>query len=175
MKALFRTIFALALLTGWGGLALAAPAPGAQAVIAFINLLEQPIVADTEARKGGQPEAIARSLLEQLAQSGVLAQDIAQGMLQSIDTGILPRDVFVLYLADLFNGAQELATRDVTVVERELKAGYCNLHIPSGRVSEAHAGRILQAHDVSAVVNSFLTNLGCLSAELRSGYWTEVE
>jgi tetratricopeptide (TPR) repeat protein len=112
-----------------------------QAVISLMNLLDPDLVAELEAEFGDDLDSLALALVDRLVEQGVLADDIAESMRQAVTAGVLPRDAFVLFAADLFNGAAPLETRNPAEAERLILDLSPNFVIPPAGPHAEGAGR----------------------------------
>lgn len=169
-SSIVRAAVLLLLACGYG-LAQDSHTAGQQAVIAFMNILDNDVVRAMEQTSGPDLERLAADLVTHLEERAVLAPDIAEAMRSAVRGGaLLPRGAFVLYLADLLNGAQPLDTRLVEGAEAMIRRLYCDLTIPPGEVLELGADPVLDHLDVGHVVEQFLDNAECIAPGLREGY-----
>ena len=149
--------------------------PGVQAVIAFMNILDHEMVEAIESPVGTTSRGLATGLLARLEEKAVLADDIGAGMHTAIQEDTLPRDAFVLFLADLLNWTDPLEVRDVTEVESILESQYCGLKVPAGTPVADQPMRLLGHPDVGTVVRHFLDNFDCIVPGLQDRYLLPVE
>ncbi len=149
--------------------------PGIQAVIAFMNILDHETVEAIESPVGTTPYGLATGLLERLEQREVLPAHIGSQMRAAIDDNALPRETFILFLADLLNWTDPLEVRDVPEAETILESRYCGLTVPAGALVPDQPIRLLDNRDVGAVVRQFLDNFDCIVPGLQERYRLPVE
>lgn len=176
MKRLPRTrrlvgwTVALSIVLASTALAQVSPTPGVQSVVAFMRVLDVDTVRAAEARHGEASSVTATALLDDLLSRGLVAADLAEVMRVALDARFVPRSAFVLYLADLLNGVDVLATREVRDAERRLERLHCGILIPDGITPDGSAERMLDGDDVGAVVGQFVANAACILRGLGNDY-----
>lgn len=151
-------VLALAL----AGLALAQDGNAAmRAVIGLTNLLDPALVTELQPE---YPEEQALALLEELETVGILSPALAAEMREAILTGVLSRDTFIIFLADLANGTDP-APASVEEAAVELQAISPGLTVPAGDENGN-----LSEEDVAGVVTYIAEDTDGLLAALQEGY-----
>lgn len=153
-------VLALALV----GLALAQSGNAAvRAVIGFTNLLDPALVTELEPQYPDEQE-LALALLEELEAVGILSPALAAEMEAAILAGVLSRDTFIIFLADLANGT-EPAPDSVEEAAVQLQAISPGLTVPAGDENGN-----LSEEDVAGVVTYIAEDTDGLLAALQEGY-----
>lgn len=155
-------------------LAAFAAGPAVQATIAFLNLLN-PSAASAAQEAADGDEGAARLLLDGLAEEGTLGPAVTDAMRKAVASEALLRDSFVLFLADLLNGEDDLASLNVADAQNDLATYGCGLYIPPGSVHERWNRRILSHSDVGWVVRQFLDKADCFARRHGNKYKDYVE
>jgi hypothetical protein len=154
---------AVALLVAGSSAYAQASNPALQAIVAFANLLEPELVEELRAVYPSDEE-LARALLASLQESGVIDQQTAAQMRTAIDNAVLPRDVLIVFLADIANGTERLATRSPRTLEAQLAARN-QVTVPAGDAR----GNLLAA-DVLEVITEVATGRGTIISEIARSY-----
>ena len=132
----FVVLLSALLLVGLAAAQGAANLP-ARAVVSYANLMTPGLVAELQPL---HPEVddLAFALIDRYAESGVLDPALADAMRLSLVSGELPQAAFVMYLADVYNGA-EAAPADLAAAQAQLAAAGVSVPVADedGLVGEA--------------------------------------
>lgn len=157
-------ILAAALLLASVGLAFAQDGNAAvRAVLGLTNLLDPALVAELQPEYPEEQE-LALVLLERLEAAGILSPTLAAEMREAIIAGVLPRDTFIIFLADLANGTDP-APGTAAEAAVELDAIAPGLTVPLG-----DAEGNLSEEDVASVVTYIAEGTDGLLAAMQEGY-----
>jgi hypothetical protein len=137
--------------------------PALQAIVAFANLLDAELVEELRAEYPTDEE-LAGALLASLRENGVIDQQTAAQVRTAVGNGVLPRDVLIVFLADIANGTERLSTRDPRSLEAQL-AARDHVTIPPGDSQ----GNLLAA-DVLRVISEVATGRGEIISEIARSY-----
>ena len=158
-----RTL-AAALVLVFAGLAFAQEGNAAvRAVIGLTNLLDPALVTELQPAYPDEQE-LALALLEELEAVGILSPALVAEMEAAILAGILSRDTFIIFLADLANGT-EPAPASVEEAAVQLQAISPGLTVPAG-----DGNGNLSEEDVAGVVTYIAEDTDGLLAALQEGY-----
>ncbi len=140
--------------------------PAAQAVVAFANIVDPQLVAELEDTGLSQDDAaaFATALLERLTALGILAPTLQTDMQAAIAAEVLPRNVFILFLADFLNGVLPLDLSDPNIlVTAEAALSALGLRVPLGD----EAGN-LDSLSIASIITSVVVD--GLVGELSDAY-----
>lgn len=158
-----RTLAAV-LMLALVGLALAQDGNAAvRAVIGSTNLLDPALVTELQPEYP-EEQALALALLEEFETAGILSPALAAEMEAAILAGVLPRDTFIIFLADLANGTDP-APASVEEAAVELQALSPGLTVPAGDENGN-----LSEEDVASVVTYIAEDTDGLLVFMQSGY-----
>lgn len=157
-------ILATALVLAFVGFALAQNGnPAVRAVLGLTNLLDPALVAELQPEYPEEQE-LALVLLERLEAAGILSPTLAAEMEEAILAGVLSRDTFIIFLADLANGTDP-APGTAAEAAVELDAIAPGLTVPLG-----DAEGNLSEEDVASVVTYIAEGTDGLLAAMQEGY-----
>jgi hypothetical protein len=137
--------------------------PALQAIVAFANLLDPALIADLRAQYPSDEE-LASALLATLQSRGVIDDQTASDMQFAIANRVLPRATLIVFLADVANGTEPLATRDPEALEVELAV------INDVEVPQADASGNLTSEDVAQVITDIAVGGDGILAEIAESY-----
>jgi len=137
--------------------------PAVRAVLSFTNLLDPALVAELQPEYPEEQE-LALALLERLEAAGILSPTLAAEMEEAILAGVLSRDTFIIFLADLANGTDP-APGTAAEAAVELDAIAPGLTVPLG-----DAEGNLSEEDVASVVTYIAEGTDGLLAAMQEGY-----